>query len=269
MPDWETDNLFTGTAYYYARYRPDYPEQVIRLLMKKFNLNGNSKVLDLGCGTGQVALRLAPSVSEVVAIDPTNEMLEEGKALAARREIHNVKWLKSESTHLTKIASDVGTVDLTVIARAFHWMDREQTLRDLYQLTRTGGGLAILLDVGPESDSSSAPWQSIISDTVISWLGDIRKAGTKGTYVHPQKRFESYLSESQFHNLESVEFETDRLWTIDQIVGYLYSTSSASIPVLGDKKESFEEDLRNRLSMYKPNGLFDEKTITRVIMVWK
>jgi ubiquinone/menaquinone biosynthesis C-methylase UbiE len=269
MPTWDTENLFAGTAYYYARYRPDYPERVMNLLVKKFNLNENSRVLDLGCGTGQIALRLAPYVSEVIAVDPMNEMLEEGKSLASQRKINDIKWLRSESTYLTKIASYVGEVDLTVIARAFHWMDREQTLRDLYQLTKIGGGLAIVLDVGPESDLSSAPWKDIISDTVRYWLGDIRKAGTKGTYVHPQKRFELDLTESQFHNLESVEFKINRLWTIDQIVGYLYSTSSTSIPVLGDKKESFEADLRKRLLTYEPNRLFHEETITRVMMIRK
>jgi ubiquinone/menaquinone biosynthesis C-methylase UbiE len=266
---WEKDNLFAGTARYYARYRPDYPQQAIDLLVAKFNLGHNSRVLDLGCGTGQIGLRLAPFVSQIFAVDPMDEMLEEGRKLAARRKIDNIKWLRSQSSNLAKEAPEIRNVDLTVIARAFHWTDQEQTLQDLHRLTNRGGGLAIVGDTGPESESSDVPWQIVIKDTKRAWLGNVRKAGTKGTYVHPQKRFEAYLAESLFRNMESIEFKTERSWTIDQLIGYLYSTSYASLPVLGDKKECFEADLRKRLSTCEPSGIFNEETITTVMMVWK
>jgi len=269
MHTWEPDNVFSGTAWYYARYRPDYPEQVIKLLVDKFSLNSKTRMLDLGCGTGQIALRLAPYICEVIAIDPQNEMLLEGKSLAARKGVTNIKWLLGESGKLANMTPDIGEIDLTVIARAFHWMDREQTLHDLYPMTRAGGGLAIVLDAGPKDDPPYSPWKAIINNTVQFWLGDIRKAGTKGTYKHPAKRFETVLEESQFHDLESVKIKTKRTWTIDRIIGYLYSTSSSSVPVLGDKKESFEADLRQRLATLEPSGLFKEEATTEVIMVWK
>jgi hypothetical protein len=53
------------------------------------------------------------------------------------------------------------------------------------------------------------------------------------------------------------------------MIGYLYSTSSTSIPVLGDKKELFEADLRRRLLSLDPGGLFNEEVTTQVLMVWK
>jgi len=36
MPTWEPENIFFITAWFYARYLPDYPEQVINLLTEKF-----------------------------------------------------------------------------------------------------------------------------------------------------------------------------------------------------------------------------------------
>jgi len=269
MPTWESNNIFAGTAWYYARSRPEYPEQVIRLLADKFKLNKGSRVLDLGCGTGQVALQLAPLVAEVVAIDPLEEMLQEGRLLATSKGIHNIRWLLGESGNLAHIALDIGEIDLTVIAQAFHWMDREQTLRDLYPLLKPGGGLVLIMADGPKTDSPNTDWKIIISNTVRFWMGDVRKAGTKGTYTHPAKRFETVLVESGFHGLESYEFKTKRSWTPDSIVGYLYSTSSTSIPVLGDRKEPFEADLRKRLDALDPSGLFEEDAITEVMIVWK
>jgi ubiquinone/menaquinone biosynthesis C-methylase UbiE len=59
---WDPKNVFTGTAWFYARYRPDYPDEVIDLLRERFRLSETSRVLDLGCGTGQIALKVAPYV---------------------------------------------------------------------------------------------------------------------------------------------------------------------------------------------------------------
>jgi ubiquinone/menaquinone biosynthesis C-methylase UbiE len=274
MSAWESDNIFCGTACYYSRFRPDYPPETIDLIVDRFSLSKKSRVLDLGCGTGQVALKIAPFVSGVIAIDPQEEMLREGKSLASERGITNINWNRGESADLSRMSSVIGEVDLTVIARAFHWMDRAQTLRDLYAITKPGGGLAIMSDNGPRYDpsnklKSSSKWKSAIDDAVRCWLGDIRKAGTKGTFTHPYKKFETYVEESRFRDLETVRIETKRKWTIDGIIGYLYSTSSSSIPVLEDKKEPFEADIRRRLAEIDPSGVFEEDVTTEILMARK
>lgn len=140
-------------------------------------------------------------------------------------------------------------------------------------MIRTDGGLAVIAEDVPKTDFPDTPWKVIINETVRYLLGDVRRTGTEGTYIqtyiHPAKRFETVLAESRFRNLESVEVTTRRTWTIDRIVGYLYSTSSTSKPVLGDKKDGFEADLHNRLAALEPSGLFEEEAKTQVIMVWK
>jgi ubiquinone/menaquinone biosynthesis C-methylase UbiE len=274
MSAWEANNIFCGTAYYYSRFRPEYPPEAFELLVDKFSLDKTSRVLDLGCGTGKVALKLAPFVSGVIAIDPQEEMLQEGESLASEKGITNINWKPGDSADIARMALVIGEVDLTVIARAFHWMDREQTLRDLYPITRPGGGLAIISDNGPTDASLHEPksvsrWKSVINDAMRYWLGDVRKAGTKGTFDPLPKRFEAYLNESRFKDLEMARLETKRNWTIDGIIGYLYSTSSSSIPVLGDKKEPFEADVRRRLAEIEPSGVFEEEVTTEIWMAWK
>ncbi len=265
---WDPDNTFLGTARYYARYRPGYPDEVIRLLIKKFALTGKSRALDLGCGTGQIALALALHVATVIALDPMEAMLKEGQAQASAGRITNIEWIRGESGDIRRLAHKIGGIDITIIARSFHWMDRTQTLKDLYRITRPGGGLAVIADSGP-SDLPGPPWKELIRDTVKKWLGQERKAGTTGTYTHPGKRHQEILSESEFRNLELAGIQTERTWSIDAIIGYLYSTSYTSIPVLGDKKEPFETDLREKLSAIEPSGQFHEKATVNVIMAWK
>jgi ubiquinone/menaquinone biosynthesis C-methylase UbiE len=267
-PTWNPENVFTGTARYYARFRPAYPDEVIHLLVDRFQLNKKSRVLDLGCGTGQIALKMAPFVSEVIAIDPQAEMLAEGEEAAASLNLSTITWLKGESASLTRMATQIGNVHLTVIARALHWMDREQTLKDLFKMTLSGGGVAVISDSGP-TDGAMLPWKEAIRQTVKKWLGPERKAGKDGTYTHPKKRFEAYLKESAFSGYEEANFTVDRSWTLDEIIGYLYSTSLASPTVLGDKKGRFEADLRESLLKIEPTGRFKELATIEIKMVWK
>ncbi len=73
-------DVFRGTAWHYARYRPGYPPVLIERLAEAAGLGPASRVLDVACGTGPIAVPLAAYVGEVVAIDREPEMLAELRA---------------------------------------------------------------------------------------------------------------------------------------------------------------------------------------------
>lgn len=54
--------LFDSVDRHYARYRPGLPEEVVQLLAKELDGLDEPRLLDLGAGTGQVALALTPAV---------------------------------------------------------------------------------------------------------------------------------------------------------------------------------------------------------------
>jgi hypothetical protein len=56
-----------------------------------------------------------------------------------------------------------------------------------------------------------------------------------------------------------IEIHKTHIWTTDSIVGYLYSTSFASRAVLGNRRKSFENDLRERLSRLSAEDRFPEE----------
>jgi hypothetical protein len=60
--------LFTGTAWYYARYRPGYPEAFFADLVARFHLDGTGRLLDMGCGTGQLTIPLAQHVAAAIGM---------------------------------------------------------------------------------------------------------------------------------------------------------------------------------------------------------
>jgi SAM-dependent methyltransferase len=59
---------------------PEYEEQIIPLVVR--HLEGRRRVLDVGCGEGQVARRLAARGAEVVGIDPTAGQIDVAVARA-------------------------------------------------------------------------------------------------------------------------------------------------------------------------------------------
>jgi len=66
------------------------------------------------------------------------------------------------------------------------------------------------------------------------------------------------ISESPFrtYNLKTYEYTTER--NIDEIVGFLYSTSYANKRLFGDRAEEFEKELREELLTLVPSNKFIE-----------
>jgi ubiquinone/menaquinone biosynthesis C-methylase UbiE len=140
MRDFGND-VFEGTAKYYALYRPPYPKQLFAAMVKKFELNGQGALLDLGCGTGEMAIPLANYFEKVLALDPDEAMLNEGRAKAKRLNISNIHWQAGSSKDLTDVE---GPFKLITMGQSFHWMDEKPVLEHLYRLTEPLGGVVIV-----------------------------------------------------------------------------------------------------------------------------
>jgi SAM-dependent methyltransferase len=74
--------LFSSAVDYYAQYRPGYPQGLVDALAARAGLDGTQRVLDIGCGTGQLTIPLARHSQAVVAIDPVAGMLARGQQAA-------------------------------------------------------------------------------------------------------------------------------------------------------------------------------------------
>jgi tRNA/tmRNA/rRNA uracil-C5-methylase (TrmA/RlmC/RlmD family) len=85
--------LFEGAAWYYARYRPQYPPILFDLLTEKFQLNGKGRLLDLGCGAGLIAIPLWHHFQEVIGLDPDPDMLQEAQQQALAVGATNISWV--------------------------------------------------------------------------------------------------------------------------------------------------------------------------------
>ena len=244
-------DLFKGTAWYYSRFRPLYPASLIRFLIDRFSLDGEGHMLDLGCGTGQLAFRFADWFESIVGIDTEPEMIEEARRLEKEFRADNFAWFNG-NLNAYKHQFD-GKFRVVTIAKAFHWMDREKVLDTLYPMISDGGGIAIIDNYSP--NKQLLPWQKKVNEVVHHWYGTERRAGNT-TYSPPAVSYQEIISNSKFaletHELPPYTHE----WNMDSIIGNLYSTSFGSRRFLGDKVDFFEQHLKEELLGIDKNGVF-------------
>lgn len=260
-------DLFAGAAPYYARHRLPYPTALIDLIIDSFGLGGESRALDLGTGTGQVALPLAARCAEVVAADISAEMIAEARAAGARAGRENIRWLVLPAE---EVSPALGRFRLVTIAQAFHWMDREAVLTRVMPLLGPGGGIALLgmstIWGAPE------PWAQLATAVVRRWLGEERRAGAgshRDTQASGHRPFEEILADAGFVGVRRGEYRYEHSWDADGIIGYLYSTSYCSPTLLRDRRAAFEAQLRRELLALEPGGAFVQAIEASYFLGWK
>jgi ubiquinone/menaquinone biosynthesis C-methylase UbiE len=252
MTTQSNNDLFLGTADYYERNRPTYPQEVFDWVITEHKLDSRGRLLDVGCGTGQVALPLSQWFDEVIAIDPEQRMLQIGELTARQRNITNVRFL---SMRAEDVSNEMSPLRLVTFGASFHWVDRVVVANRIYEMLEPGGGLVIL---APSSIWRGAePWKEVAVRTIKDWLGEERRAGSGMFKTAP--RHEECLAQTPFSDLRVVDIHQLHVWTADSLIGYLFSTSFASKAVLGHLVEPFEKDLRNRLAMLATDDQFSDQ----------
>ncbi|CAM04574.1 FkbM family methyltransferase [Saccharopolyspora erythraea NRRL 2338] len=116
------EQLFAQAAPFYARYRPGYPAELVELLAERTGLDSGDLVLDVGCGTGQLALPLARRVRQVVAVDPQPGMLDHAREAARRAGVGNIDWRQADASALARLG--VADARAAFFGASFHWTDR-------------------------------------------------------------------------------------------------------------------------------------------------
>lgn len=258
------DELFASTAPYYARFRSGYPPAFFDHLADHFGLDGTQTVLDLGCGTGQIALQLAPHVAQVLAVDPEPTMLEQGRRLAEERRVTNIDWHQGDSHHLDKL--DLSNLDLVTMGASFHWTDRDALLATLDTLVAPDGAV-VVASGGAPSDRTPPAWNDTITTIRTRYLGAARRAGS-GTYSHPEERHADVLRRSPFGHVDTVDWNWQLPRDLDSVVGLQFSFSYSAPAQFGDEdtRARFEHDLRDALTTEFPSGDFTENVRTEALI---
>jgi len=242
---------FRTTVPYYARYRLAYPELLIRRVIERVGLARGDSVMDLGCGPGLLAIPFARAGMKAAAVDPEPEMLEQAREAA--KEAGVAIDLRQGSSF--ELPQGIGPFRLVAMGRAFHWMDREVTLKTLDGIVTEDGALAFFDDDHPDTRENA--WRRALRD-VGNRYGREDTAHLRGKKRADYRGRESLLFDSAFSCIEACTVYVKREIVTDEIVGLAFSLSTSSPEALGERLPEFERELRAALGEISPDGRFTE-----------
>lgn len=250
-PVFEPDR-FRSAAAHYERGRVAYAPALIARVAAVTGLDADDRVLDLGCGPAPLARGFAPLTREVVAVDPSADMLAEARALTA--DTDNIRLVGGSSQDL---GPDFGRFHLVVMGRSFHWMDRVETLRRLDGLIAPDGAVALFHDSAPQVPANA--WRA-------SW-DEIRGRYGEGDGPHRGAdwiRHEAVLLASPFRHLETFGVIERRALDIETLIARTLSMSTTSPSRLGARTDALVAELRAALG-----DVTEEVVETSALVAWR
>jgi len=249
-------DLFRGSAGYYDRYRLPYPEAMLADLVRRAEVPQRGRLLDLACGTGQLAFPLRRWFSEVWAVDQEPDMVELVRAKATAAGAGEVRAIVSSAETLR---AEPEYFELAVVGNAFHRLDRDVTAGRVLGWLEPGGHLALCWSSQPWSGPGD--WQRALAALLDRWMTALGAEGRipAGWDLARQRRPDlQVLSDAGFEVAGSHEFAIGHRWSLPELAGLIRSTSFLPAAVLGDQGAAFDADLAATLGPYGDAGAFSE-----------
>ena len=123
----------------YSKYRPGYPDSYFLLLQELGIGKKDQDILDIGTGTGALALPFAKQGADVTGVDISRGQIEAAKTLASQKKL-NVQFIvaKAEDTGLPDKSFDVITSSMS-----WGYLDQKRMPEEAARLLRKNGLLLI------------------------------------------------------------------------------------------------------------------------------
>lgn len=115
----------------------EYTEQIVPLVLAR--AHGARRVLDLGCGEGQIARRLAGEGAEVLGLDPTEALLE-----AARGRAGGPAYVRGRAEAIPLAPASVDLVVMTLVLE--HLDPIEPVLAEVARVLEPGGRMLVVMN---------------------------------------------------------------------------------------------------------------------------
>ncbi len=197
---------FSRSAREYARYRPDYPEELFAFLAGL--VPHRRAAWDCGTGSGQAAISLARHFESVFATDASASQI----ASAARHP--GVRYAVAAAEEAPFAG---GSLALVTCAQALHWFDRARFWEEVRRVLTPGGIVAVWSYFGFHlTPGVETAVHRLYKDIVGPYWPSERKLVEKG-----------YSSlEFPFTPVPAPELVLEKLWDLPALIGYLETWSA-------------------------------------------
>ena len=205
-------------------------------------------ILELGCGTGEIARMLAPHAARIDAVDISPPMLERARAMSDAR-YPNIRWIEGAAEDV-KVSPPYA---LAVAGDALHWMDWDIVLPRLRDALAPGAVLAIVSVV-----TEPPPWSEGLQQIVphYSAMQDFVRFDLVDELV--QRRLFAVTAEAT--GLEPFER------TVDEYIAALHATAGLARERMGEESAlAFDADVRSIVAPFVEAGVLRLMASARVV----
>lgn len=243
-------NMFTTKAEKYSKYRPGYPEELIKFLIQSTHLQNDSVVVDIGCGTGILTKQLLDHGIKTIGVEPNKEMYDQAKANLKGYDCQIV-YASAEHTQLNSHIANLITV-----AQALHWFDLSKFIYEYHRLLKTDGQVAILYNHMDKNDMKVAKFLDIHRTLCPTYCGF-----SKGINNH-EDIYSEMFGENGFI---TTEFKNNQVLSYEEYMGYVESLSYSLEPK--DKNyQKYKNALNEIFDTYSILGRIELPTTTTLVL---
>lgn len=155
----DSTKRFSDRVENYVNYRPAYPPELINSLIENCRFNPDSRVADIGSGTGIFSQHLLDRQLPVIGVEPNTEMREAAETILLNYAQFTSVAGTAEFTSLVD-----SSIDLITVAQAFHWFDWPKALAEFKRILKPQGQLALIWNRRDLKDPFQQAYEAMLRD---------------------------------------------------------------------------------------------------------
>ena len=150
--------VFNEVAAEYDRNRPTYPDVLVDHACRLACIGAGDRVLEIGCGTGQLTRSLLARGLRVTALEPGDQLIA-----IARENLKDAADVEFVNARLEDVQLPRERYQAVFSASAIHWADPDLSWRKIAEVLVPAGTLALIQFFGLQEQRSADDQEDLLS----------------------------------------------------------------------------------------------------------
>ena len=231
----------------YVKYRPSYPDEMVKILEEKIEIDKSITMADIGSGTGISSIPFLKKDYAVIGVEPNKEMRE-----AAEHLLSNFTNFRSVNGSAEKTNLPDQSIDLIFCGQAFHWFDKEKSKIEFDRIFKGNRNLILAWNSRSTESSFQSEYEKALYDNIEEYK-----------FVNHRN-----ISDEQISNFFSPEgmnktcLDNQQVLDLDGLKGRLKSSSYC--PKSGNQYNKLMLKIEQIFEKYKVNNSIELKYETQL-----